>query len=176
MAPVPVVAHAIQAPIDPIAAIYRAHCAMLVAYLFTVTRDRALAEDLAQEAFARLIVQARGPTSLPLEPAAWLVRVGRNLAVSQARHRRVGERISGRLPASVPARSAEDVAIAQLAGRRAIDALDALDHDARTAVAMSAAGYSGVEASVRLGRSPLATRALACRARRRLREATVLAE
>ena len=175
MALVPAVAHAIQAPIDPIAAIYRAHCAMLVAYLFTVTRDRALAEDLAQEAFARLIVQARGPTSLPRDPAAWLVTVGRNLAVSHARHRRVGERVAARLPTPGPARSAEDVAIAQLAGRRAVAALDALDDDARTAVVMSAVGYSGLEASARLGRSPLATRALTCRARRRLRAATVRA-
>ena len=90
-----------------------------------------------------------------------------------------GARVSGSPHASRrpgPARSAEDVAIAQLAGRRAVAALDALDDDARTAVVMSAVGYSGLEASARLGRSPLATRALTCRARRRLRAATVRAE
>ena len=176
MAPAAVVTHAIPTPIDPIAAIYRAHSTMLVAYLVTFTRDRALAEDLAQEAFARLIVQARGPTSLPLDPAAWLVRW---VETSRSRMPGTGAWASGSPhasrrpgphapPRTLPSRSWPAGA--------PIAALDALDDDARTAVAMSAAGYSGVEASARLGRTPLATRALTCRARRRLREATVLAE
>lgn len=163
-------------PLDQFTVIYLAHRQQLVAYLTAFTRDHALAEDLAHDAFARLLAAGEERAELPAEPGAWLFTVARNLAVSHARHRRAGTRVTARLAVPDPARSAEDVALLRHTGRIALAALADLAPDARIAVVMAATGYSGCEASARLGRTPLATRALACRARRRLRTAAIRAE
>lgn len=58
----------------------------LIGYLTSITSDHALAEDLTQETFLKLI--KRPPFKLAngsIKP--WLFQVGRNLAIDQLRHR-----------------------------------------------------------------------------------------
>jgi RNA polymerase sigma-70 factor (ECF subfamily) len=71
---------------DPAAfeCVYEAHRARLHAFLLRLTRDAALARDLAQETWLRLAANAR-ELAPDTEPRAWLFRVARNLFVSQRR-------------------------------------------------------------------------------------------
>jgi DNA-directed RNA polymerase specialized sigma24 family protein len=65
--------------------LYLAHSAALRGRLLALTRDPAVADDLASEAFLRLAVElaaGRAP-----DARAWLYRVGSNLVVSRARRR-----------------------------------------------------------------------------------------
>jgi RNA polymerase sigma-70 factor (ECF subfamily) len=149
--------------------VYASALPSVIASLLRLTRDRALAEDLAHEAFVRLFIIAADPARYPTEPLAWLHVVARNLAVSHARHQRVASRV-GALGPGATWRSAEDTAMARMAGDLALASLAALHPDARAVLVLGAAGYSAREISMIVGRTPLATRSLACRARRRLRD------
>jgi RNA polymerase sigma-70 factor (ECF subfamily) len=65
-------------------AVYDAYRARLYSFLLRLTRDEALALDLAQETWLRLAANASRLTP-ETEPSAWLFRVARNLFVSQRR-------------------------------------------------------------------------------------------
>src|SRR6478672_3746546 len=85
---------------------YETHLAPLQRRLTAVTRDPAAAEDLAQEAFVRLVVEVRAGRT-PDEPGAWLYRVARNLATSRGRRLSVAARNCDRLARPADPRSPE---------------------------------------------------------------------
>jgi DNA-directed RNA polymerase specialized sigma24 family protein len=70
------------------AALYEAHRAELFGFLIRMTRDREAAEELLQDAFIRLIRDARAGR-MPAGPAV-LYRVAANAAISRARHGAAG--------------------------------------------------------------------------------------
>ena len=86
------VARAEQAPVAAPAALdetrfndlYRRVARPLWAYLRRLTGSAALADDLMQEAFTRLLVQAAPPEGEPAQ-RAWLFRVATNLAIDGQR-------------------------------------------------------------------------------------------
>jgi DNA-directed RNA polymerase specialized sigma24 family protein len=147
---------------------YLKHAAPLARYLEAMVRERCVAEDLAQEAFLRLageVAMGRVPDNVP----AWLFRVGANLVVSRGRHIAVVTRVSGQLPVVGAIPSPEGTILAMERAREVKAVLATLSSDHRTALLMNANGYGGPEIAARLGRTPLATRALLCRARSRMR-------
>ena len=97
-------------------ALYRSQAPVLYGYLARLTGDRALAEELCQEAFSRLL--QRGPSDPLLNGAtgAWLFKVATNLA---------RDRWRGRHPETLRAEPADETTD----GARV-----AADHDARARV------------------------------------------
>jgi RNA polymerase sigma factor (sigma-70 family) len=89
---------------------YESNRPSLHRYLTSVTRDAALAEDLVQDAFLRLTVEANAGR-FPDDPAAWLHRVGHNLAMSAGRRRSVATRPYRALERSDDPASPEDVIV-----------------------------------------------------------------
>lgn len=153
---------------------YAAHLDPLRRRLTALTRDPAAAEDLAQEAFLRLVVEVRAGRT-PDQPGAWLYRVAQNLAMSRGRRLSVAARNGNRLqqPESPP--SPEAMAIEAEDGvllNRVLGELPAAD---RQALVLSAHGYRGQEIARTLGRSDGATRTLLCRARTKIRRRMVAA-
>ena len=76
---------------DQLADLYVAHAPEAVRLAFLLTGDAGLAEDLVQDAFARLVGRLRhlrDPTAF----GAYLRRTVVNLATSHFRHRRVERR------------------------------------------------------------------------------------
>ena len=134
------------------------------------TRELAAAEDATQEAFIRLLHEARANRP-PDDPRAWLYRVVSNLLISGGRRATVAQRwraaIARRDLPSDP--SPEATAIRRERRDDVQIALDAMGPDARTALLLAANGFNGREIAHVLGRSELATRALLCRARTHLR-------
>lgn len=71
---------------EAVAAVWRIESAHVVATLARYTGDFALAEDLAQEAFAEALV-SWPRDGVPLNPAGWLLTVGRRRAIDGFRRR-----------------------------------------------------------------------------------------
>lgn len=140
----------------------------LVAWVARFGADRAYAEDVVHEAFARLIREIDAGRT-PVHPTAWLHTVCRNLVVSGARERAAAVRRGPSLhePRSV---DPEDEAIRRSSARDLDVAMRSLTPDARRALVLAAEGFSGIEIASRLERSPEAVRTLICRARARLRQ------
>lgn len=148
--------------------LYTTHAAGLTRWMTAYTRDPEVAADVVSEAFLRLARELQAGRR-PDNAAAWLAQVARNLATSRARRRATATRFEPLLER--PA-APEDPASAALSRERALAvraALAELRPVDRTALLMAAAGHHNAEIAVRIGRSELATRALLCRARRRLR-------
>ncbi|MGW1677971.1 RNA polymerase sigma factor [Saccharopolyspora sp. NPDC002376] len=71
---------------DAVAAVWRIESAKIVGALARYTGDFALAEDLAQEAFAEALV-TWPRDGVPTNPAGWLLAVGRRRAIDAFRRR-----------------------------------------------------------------------------------------
>ena len=153
---------------------YETHLGPLQRRLTAVTRDPAAAEDLAQEAFVRLVVEVRAGR-MPDQPGAWLYRVAQNLATSRGRRLSVAARNGDRLARPADPRSPEATLIEAEDGQALHKALDELGATDRRALLLSAHGYRGQEIARALGRSDGATRTLLCRARTKVRERLVAA-
>lgn len=136
--------------------------------LTAFTHDPEEAADLVQEVALRLLLEARAGR-VPDRPAAWAMTVGRNLAISRARRRQTAERSAGRLAVPTPLPCPETAALDRERDLALADALREVSQADRQAVVMAANGYRGREIAVQLGRTELASRALLCRARGRLR-------
>lgn len=151
-----------------VAATYDAHQRELFSFALRSSRDPAIAEDLVQEAFTRLIVEidaGRTPDNI----RAWLYRVIANLVVSGGRRATVARRQLGALAESGVDEGPEP---AYLEHERQSDletVLAELDVDARTALVMAASGFKGMEIADAIGRSGNATRTMMCRSRLQLR-------
>ena len=171
---VEVEAAAVTAPLGHFGAVstaFESYHAELYTFLRRSTRDEGAAEDLLQEAFLRLTREVDAGRT-PEHVRAWLYRVASNLAISRGRRRttafawmnRYGQQSVG-----------DDVASPEagvLARERTstIDAILAtLPTEARTALLLSADGFSGEEIAAAIGRSHGATRTLLSRTRVRVR-------
>jgi RNA polymerase sigma factor (sigma-70 family) len=151
-----------------IVAAYDANERDLFSFTLAVTRDRASAEDLVQEAFLRLVREVHAGR-WPENVRAWLYRVVVNLARSRARRRLVADRWRSLFVSRDVARSPEDDLIRRERGAVLERALAALPNEARMAFLLACHGYSGQEVAALIGRSEGATRTLLWRARRELR-------
>jgi len=145
--------------------------AELYSFLRRSTRDERAAEDLLQETFLRLTREVDAGRT-PEHLRAWLYRVATNLAVS--RGRRVTTAVAwigkhGRQASGARVESPEHDVLDR-EGRTALEtALASLPPDARTALLLSADGFTGEEIAAAIGRSHAATRTLLARARVRVR-------
>jgi RNA polymerase sigma-70 factor (ECF subfamily) len=154
---------------DLIAATFDSHQRELFSFALRSCRQAEMAEDLVQEAFARLIVEIDAGR-IPENIRAWLYRVIANLAVSGGRRATVARRRLGALAEDDVDEGPEP---AYLAHERQTDleiALGELDVDARTALVMAASGFKGIEIADAIGRSGNATRTMMCRSRVQLRQ------
>lgn len=139
------------------------------AFLRGATRDPETAEDLTQETFMRLLREVRAGRT-PDNVRAWLYAVAANLVTSRGRRLVVAERFKAILAdRGVGEDPAHDLVRAE---RRTLvqRGLGQLPVDDRTALLLSAHGFSGREIAHILGRTEGATRSLLTRARIRLRE------
>jgi RNA polymerase sigma-70 factor (ECF subfamily) len=127
-----------QAVVD----LYRDGLARLVTYLDRLTGDRALADDVAQETFLRLL--RRG--GMPDEPRAWLVSVAHNLVRDHARLSDRRRRLLAADPESIPlpssTRSAESQVLADELAAQVRTALAALPERHRRLLLLRHTGYS----------------------------------
>ena len=144
----------------------------IYAFLLDATRNPAVAEDLLQDAFIRLLREVRSSHS-PQQLRAWLYRVAANLVVDRGRRLGTARRWFDRF--GVPGyrvsadESPETKMLGDEAERELDQALGGLPADARTALLLAAEGFSGHEIAQAIGRSEAATRTLLCRARVRVR-------
>jgi RNA polymerase sigma-70 factor (ECF subfamily) len=153
---------------------YLEHRDMLYRRMLAATHDPDRADDLVQDAFERLVAEARAGR-MPDNAGGWLARVALNLLVSEARHADVERRYEPSLarPAT-PASPAETVE-GREGARHLQVALAALPATDRETILLAANGAGSAELAERLGRTRLAARTLLCRARARLRRELALA-
>jgi RNA polymerase sigma factor (sigma-70 family) len=133
------------------------------------TRDAALAEDVVQEAFTRLVAQERAGR-VPDDRGAWLHRVTLNLIISGSRRTAVVRRRT--VPVTlddVTTGSAETIVLAWERDQALRATLSTASPLARRSLSLAAEGYSGREIAIAIGRSESATRTMMCRARSGLR-------
>ena len=146
----------------------------LLRWLTARTRDADLAEELAHEAFIRLMRTLRAGVEIE-STRAWLFHAASNLLVSHVRHVRVAERHAPTSP-GFDTVSAEAVVLAQ----------ERMDHLERVLVRLSPAdrdlllatgfGADGPTLAARSGISDVALRTRLCRARKRFRDQVELDE
>ena len=154
-------------PFD-LGAAYQEHSRMLYPRILAATRDSAVAEDICQEAFVRLLEESRRGT-VPDCIGAWLTRVAMNLVISRARHVQVVGRHDALVDRPYAEPSPEDEVERRDTLRAVQAAMAGLPDSDRAALLMAARGSTGAEIAEELGRTELAARALLCRARARLR-------
>lgn len=150
---------------------FETYHAELYSFLRRSTRDEGAAEDLLQEAFLRLTREVEAGRT-PEHIRGWLYRVASNLAISRGRRRMTAFDWMNRYGRTEQGDDVESPESGLLARERssAIDtALATLPTDARTALLLSADGFSGEEIAATIGRSHAATRTLISRARVRVR-------
>lgn len=158
------------APADAVTAAFEAYQVEIYSFAVHSTRDPDVAADVVQEAFLKLLREAR-EERLPDNTRAWLYRVTTNLIINRAKHLAVVDRVR-----RAWRRDEELVESPELRTIRAeqtatlLAALAELPSDARTALLLAAQGFSGREVAEAIGRTELATRTLLCRARLRMRE------
>jgi RNA polymerase sigma-70 factor (ECF subfamily) len=157
---------------EVIAVAFRDHSAAIYSTALRSTRDPELAADVTQEAFLRLVVEARAGR-FPDNVGGWLYRTSANLIVSRARHAAVARRLAPRLVEFDRPAEPDTVALLQEEQSELVVALAALSPVDRVALLMAAQGATGQEIARRLGRSHAATRTLLSRARGRLRIAAI---
>lgn len=138
-------------------------------FLRAATRDVEVAEDLTQETFIRLVNEVRAGRT-PDNIRAWLYTVASHLVTSRARRNKVAERFKSIIAIRSSAESPEREALRNEQQGAMHHALARLPADSRTALLLSAHGFSGQEIGRVLGRTEGATRTLLCRARIKLRE------
>jgi RNA polymerase sigma-70 factor (ECF subfamily) len=150
---------------------FESYHAELFNFLRRSTRDEGAAEDLLQEAFLRLTREVDAGRT-PEHVRGWLYRVASNLAISRGRRRTTAFEWLGRYGRQSMGDDIESPEAGVLARERtsAIDAvLATLSAEARTALLLSAEGFSGEEIAAAIGRSHGATRTLLSRTRVRVR-------
>lgn len=157
-------------PADWVETAYEAFHTEIYSFAMRGTREAAAAADATQEAFIRLLHEARERRE-PDDPRAWLYRVVSNLLISRGRRATVAQRWRAALVrCDTPSHPSPEATAIRRERRDAVQIqLDAMSPDARTALLLAANGFNGREIALVLGRTELATRALLCRARTHLR-------
>ena len=156
---------------DAVTAAFELYHAELYSFLRRSTRDESAAEDLLQEAFLRLTREVDAGRT-PDHVRGWLYRVASNLAISRSRRRvTVIDWMSryGRPAATETFDSPESDVIARERSSVLDAAMATLPAETRTALLLSADGFSGEEIAAAIGRSHGATRTLLSRARVQVR-------
>lgn len=153
---------------DLLMAAFDEHEARIHGMLLASTRDPELAADVTQEAFLRLLGEARAGR-YPDNPGGWLYRTATNLVINRSRRAAVARRLAPRLLRRDEPPSPEAHALDRERSVALKDALARLPLAQRTALIMAAQGVTGEEIAAHLGKSHGATRTLMLRARRRLR-------
>jgi len=148
---------------------YATHATSVTRYLTGLTRDPAVAEDLAHEAFIRLIGEVEGGRA-PTNVGGWLFRVAANLATSRGRHLAVVTRRASEIAIREHGAAPDDVVCERERASEVHAALAKVRDSDREIVMLAAAGLEGAELADRLGTSPIATRTRLCRARARVRD------
>jgi RNA polymerase sigma factor (sigma-70 family) len=142
---------------------------MLVAWIAARTRDWALAEDIADDAFERLLITTRAGRR-PAHQVAWLRRVALNLIISRARRADVAARRMGCL---LPPAPRWDPTLDEVLDRERWSALlaafEVLPPSHRTILLLAARGSGAGQMAAELGIRPGAARTRLHRARRALR-------
>jgi len=161
--------HAETTVVSYVADAFDAHEASIYGLLLAVARDREIAADATQEAFLRLLAEARRGR-FPDRPGAWLYRTGVNLVISNARRGAVARRFAPRLLSRDSGSNPEAAALEHERSTAMREVLQTLTPIERAALMMAAQGVSGEEIAASLGKSHGATRTLLSRARMRLRD------
>jgi RNA polymerase sigma-70 factor (ECF subfamily) len=141
----------------------------IFSFLRAATRDSDVAEDLTQETFIRLLREVQAGRT-PNNVRAWLYTVASHLVTSRGRRMVVADRFKAILAIRGSVESPEGDTLRREQHDEMHRALAQLPVDGRTALLLSAHGFSGQEIATVLGRTEGATRTLLCRARVRLRE------
>ena len=155
--------------------LYTRYRGEILAFLIPMTRDHEIAEDVLQDAFIRLIREARAGR-MPHNVRAWLYRVAANLAISRGRRVAIWLRILPRLLDRSEPQRPEAELLQHERDAELYAALGRLRPDARAALLLAAQGFNGHEIATSLGRSESATRTLLYRSRFELRRFTEAAE
>jgi RNA polymerase sigma-70 factor (ECF subfamily) len=161
------------------AALFRRWSAPLLRHLERTVRERAIAEDLLQEAFLR-VHRARARYVPQARFSTWLYTIATHLALNELRRPRHARRHrsldddpeegTGR-ELVAPGAGADDVAHARRVGPRLAAALAALPERQREALVLSAVdGLSYAEVATTLGTTESSVKALVHRARATLAE------
>jgi RNA polymerase sigma-70 factor (ECF subfamily) len=140
---------------------FRAHWPLVLGYLTTRVRDRALAEDLAAETFyraTRAFLGWRGES-----PPAWLLAIARNVLADAVRRDRRHVRLDDEVLRPVEALD-DDVAV-----RVGLERMS--EGDRRLLVLVHVYGYSCAEVAAMSGSTHGAIRTALYRARAAAREA-----
>ena len=145
------------------------HLPGLERYVRSLVRDADEAADVCQEACVRLLVVSRD-AGLPDAPGAWLNRVAHNLVVSAARRQQTAARRADQLVDRRVSTPVDQIVIDRERDAEVHDALAHARDDDRVAITMAAGGYATRDIAEQIGRTELATRALLCRARGRMRQ------
>jgi DNA-directed RNA polymerase specialized sigma24 family protein len=134
-----------------VASAYEALHREVFAFLVRATRDEAAAEADLEETYLRLASEIRDGR-LPADARGWLYRTAAGLAVARGERKTRSARVAS-----------------QEASREIEVVLAGLSLDARIALLLAGAGFSGNEIAAMMGRSVAATRTLLGRARARVR-------
>ena len=153
---------------------FEAHRQMLIGRSWAATRDAAVADDVVQDAFTRLLHEACNGQA-PVNAGAWLHRVAMNLIASRARRAEVDRRYLPALARALVAESAEAAVERREQARTIARALNELPPSDRALILLAAGGATGAQIASWLGRTELAARTALCRARARLRQNLALA-
>ena len=142
----------------------------LCTFAVHATRDLNAAEDVVQEAYLRLHRELLTGARID-NLRGWLFRVAGNLVMSRGRRLGIVKRWLAKAPKiDSHMDTPEGAAIASERTRAVEAALTKLTPDARTAVLLAGRGFGIHEIAESLGRTDLATRALLCRTRLRIRQ------
>ncbi|MER7212984.1 sigma-70 family RNA polymerase sigma factor [Streptosporangium sp. NPDC000239] len=136
--------------------LYREHWHLVCGYLVRRTRDPHLAEDLAQETFAkatRAVLGWRGES-----PTAWLLAIARNVLLDHARRSRISLPLPSPDALGVPECTPDAVAV-----RDVLDRMPERQRQLLTLVYFD--GFSLVEVAAMTGRSVSSTKTALWRAR-----------
>jgi RNA polymerase sigma-70 factor (ECF subfamily) len=159
------------APVASFDALYRATATEVYAYVASLLRDRAAAEDVTAQAFERAYRRRSSFDARRGSQRAWLFAIARNAALDELRRRRrtAGLTVDPAALEAPPGEAEDDEAARRATLRAALDALDARD---RELIALKFhAGLSNAEIARVLGVTTTNAGTRVHRAVTRLREA-----
>lgn len=135
---------------DAAARFVRRHAAAVTGVAYHVVRDRALAEDIAQETFLRVWRAASTYDPRRGNARAWLLSISRNAAIDLVRVRRAAplspQAVSDLLSGQPMLSASDDALVAEADAVEVRHALDRLPEEQRRALLLAAvAGRSAAE-------------------------------
>lgn len=150
-------------PDAELTALYRAHLTDVYRYVFRLCGDRALAEDVAQDAFLAVVRTAADPTEVSV---GWLMRVARNRFIDIVRRETTYESKLRLLDPDEPTIDEGELVTEKMRVRAALRSLK--DEHRIVLILHYVEGMTIRELAAELGRSEDAAESLIRRARRNL--------